>query len=87
MHPSNIHLHLISANEYWELDTGSNCLRRKIHAPRSLNPHLSIGTDDLLGFYWHGTYLPLYATNVYPSVPKLYMSSFPSVPMCTHVCL
>jgi hypothetical protein len=83
MHPSNIHLHLISANEYWELDTGSNCLRRKIHAPKSLNPHLSIVTDDLLGFYWHGIYLPICVTNVYPSVSGWY----PCVPMCAPVCV
>jgi hypothetical protein len=84
MHPSNIHLHLISANEYWELDSGSNSLQRKIHAPKSLHPHLTISTDDLLGFYWHGTYFHLYVTKMYLIVAKWYTHVKYSY-ICVHV--
>lgn len=51
---SNCHLTLISANEYHELDEAAGILRRRIHAPKSLKPHLSIIADDLLAAYTKG---------------------------------
>jgi hypothetical protein len=56
-HMSNTHLHLIAANEHWELDEGANLLRRRIRAPTSMMPHLHVVTDDLLGAYKRGVYL------------------------------
>ena len=53
-HMANVHLHLLSCNEYWELDTESQMLRRKIRNPKSLQPHMSIIVDDLLHAYWKG---------------------------------
>jgi hypothetical protein len=50
----NCHLHLLSANEYWELDADANVLRRRIRAPRSLMPHMHVICDDLLGAYTKG---------------------------------
>ena len=50
----NCHLHLLSANEYWEMDSDANVLRRRIHAPRSLMPHMHVICDDLLGAYLKG---------------------------------
>jgi hypothetical protein len=50
-HMSNCHLHLLSANEYWENDLAANMLRRRIRAPKSLMGHMHIIADDLLGAY------------------------------------
>lgn len=51
MHMSNCHLHLLSANEYWEKDAKAGVLRRRVHAPKSLKPHLTVIVDDLLYAY------------------------------------
>ena len=51
MHIANCHLHLLSANEFWELDEDAGVLRRRIRAPKSLKPHLIVAVDDLLGAY------------------------------------
>jgi hypothetical protein len=56
-HIANCHLHMLSANEYWKLDTDANVLRRRVRAPRSLHPHLTIISDDLLDAYTKGTSL------------------------------
>ena len=52
---TNCHLHLLAPSEFWEVDQEANVLRRRIRAPKSLNPHLQIIADDLLGVYSHGT--------------------------------
>ena len=52
--PANIHLGLLSANEYYEVDKESGVLRRRIRGPKSLNPHLTVLVDDLLGAYRKG---------------------------------
>ena len=57
MHMSNCHLHLLSANEYWELDKDAGVLRRRIRAPKSLHPHLVLVVDDLLHAYHKGTFM------------------------------
>jgi hypothetical protein len=62
MNQANTHLHLISANEYFEVDTGSDILRRRIRGPKSLQPHMNIIVDDLLGFYHKGTICCLWLT-------------------------
>ena len=54
-HMTNCHLHLLAPSEFWEVDPEANVLRRRIRAPKSLNPHLQIIADDLLGVYSHGT--------------------------------
>ena len=51
MHMSNCHLHLLSANEFWELDESAGVLRRRVRAPKSLMPHMAVVVDDLLGAY------------------------------------
>lgn len=51
---SNVHLHMLTACEFWELDPDANVLRRKIRQPKSMMPHLSIIVDDILGVYKHG---------------------------------
>ena len=51
MHTSNCHLHLLSASEFWEVDKDAGVLRRRIRAPKSLQPHLIVVVDDLLGAY------------------------------------
>jgi hypothetical protein len=51
---SNCHLSLLSANEFWEIDNESGWLRRRIRAPKSLKPHLTIIVDDLIGAYKDG---------------------------------
>ena len=53
-HMSNCHMHLLSPNEYWEVDDDAGVLRRLIRAPKSLRPHLSVIVDDLLGAYTRG---------------------------------
>jgi hypothetical protein len=54
MHMAHCHMHLVSASEYWELDPVSNSIRRAIHQPKSLAPHMTIIADDLLGGYTRG---------------------------------
>jgi hypothetical protein len=54
MHMANCHVALLSANEFWEVDSAAGVLRRKIRAPKSLKPHLSVLVDDLLGAYHKG---------------------------------
>lgn len=56
-HISNCHLHMLAANEYWDLDTDVNVLRRKVRNPKSLMPHLSVIVDDLLHAYTHGIHI------------------------------
>ena len=58
LHMSNCHLHLLSANEYWEVDTNAGVLRRRIRAPKSLHPHMVLVVDDLLHAYHKGTHTP-----------------------------
>lgn len=48
---SNCHMHLLSANEYWEVDKAAGVLRRRIRAPKSLMPHMTVIVDDLLRNY------------------------------------
>ena len=50
-HMANCHLHLLSANEFWEVDKDAGILRRRVRAPKSLNPHMHLVVDDLLGAY------------------------------------
>ena len=52
--PSNVHLALLSANEHYVLDEASGALRRRIRAPKSLLPHLTVLVDDLLAAYTKG---------------------------------
>jgi len=54
MHRVNCHLHMISANAHWEEDKGANVLRRKVRGPKSLQPHMMVLADDLLGAYNRG---------------------------------
>jgi hypothetical protein len=54
-HVSNTHLHLLSASEHWELDEAANVLRRRVRAPKSLHPLISIIVDDLLAAYKRGS--------------------------------
>jgi len=54
MSPQNVHLHLFSANEYWELDETANCLRRKVRGPKTLKPHLMVIADDMRRAYYEG---------------------------------
>lgn len=58
-HMANVHMHLLSANEYWELDEDANVLRRRVRGPRSAMAHLSLVVDDLLGIYQTGHFFPL----------------------------
>ena len=51
---ANVHLGMMSANEYWELDEEAGILRRRIRAPKSLKPHLAVVVDDLLKAYTKG---------------------------------
>ena len=57
---ANTHLTMLSGNEYWELDEEARVLRRRIRAPKSLTPHMSIIVDDLLAAYWRGALALLY---------------------------
>jgi hypothetical protein len=54
-HMANCHLSLLSANEFWEVDTDAHVLRRTVRGPKSLMPHLHIIVDDLLRAYTKGT--------------------------------
>jgi hypothetical protein len=53
-HMTNCHLHLLTANEYWEMDKKAGVLRRLIRAPKSLKPHLGLVVDDLQNVYING---------------------------------
>jgi hypothetical protein len=53
-HISNTHLHLLQPSEFWELDTEANVLRRRVRAPKNLQPYLTIMADDLLAAYHRG---------------------------------
>jgi hypothetical protein len=53
-HVANIHLHMLSASEYWSLCSETNVLRRIVRGPKSLHAHLTIIADDLLGGYHKG---------------------------------
>ena len=52
----NVHLTLLSANEYYVLNTATKTLKREIHAPRSLKPHLTVLVDDLYDSYRRGIF-------------------------------
>lgn len=51
---ANVHMSMLSANEYYEIDPSAKVLRRRIRAPKSLKAHMSIIVDDLLGAYKKG---------------------------------
>lgn len=55
-HMANVHLALVGANEYYELNEATNTLARKLHAPKSLTPHLTILVDDLYQAYSRGVF-------------------------------
>ena len=50
----NAHLHMLAPSEFWELDEAAGVLRRRIRAPKSLQPLISVITDDLLAAYNKG---------------------------------
>jgi len=87
-HISNCHLHMLSANEYWDLDTDANVLRRRVHAPKSLNAHLSIVVDDLLYGYHKGEkhfIIPL-TQHSRPFVSTLFLYCRHNLNICRHTC-
>lgn len=53
-HSANVHLHMLSANEHWQVDELANVLRRTVRGPKSLMPHLHILVDDYLHSYQKG---------------------------------
>lgn len=53
-HVANVHLHMLSANEFWEHDKAAGVLRRRVRAPKSLMPHFHVIVDDLLRAYHKG---------------------------------
>jgi hypothetical protein len=53
-HMTNVHLHLLSANEFWEVDADAGVLRRRVRAPKTLLPHLHVIVDDLILAYKKG---------------------------------
>ena len=53
-HMANCHLHMLSGNEFWEIDKKANILRRKIHAPKSLHAHMTIQVNDFRRAYLKG---------------------------------
>lgn len=55
-HMANVHLTLVGANEYHELNAATNTLVRALHAPKSLKPHLTIIADDLYQAYRTGIF-------------------------------
>lgn len=67
MHMSNVHLHILAPSEYWEVDKDAGVLRRRVRAPKSLMPHLSVLVDDLLHAYHQGLHCNAH-TNVYLNV-------------------
>lgn len=56
----NVHLHMISANEYWAFDADAGLLRRRVRGPKSLSPHMHILADDYLHAYQKGPRSPLF---------------------------
>lgn len=80
MHMSNCHLHMLSANEYWELDKSAGVLRRRIHAPKSLKPHLIVIVDDLLHAYSTG----LKSRHILPNVSTSFFHSQHYYTICQH---
>ena len=63
-HMANVHLNLVGASEYHELNKATNTLIRKLHAPKSLKPHLTVIVDDLYHAYHKG----IFCTDA--SIPK-----------------
>jgi hypothetical protein len=55
-HMSNVHMGMVSANEFYEVDTASGIMSRRIRSPKSLKPQLVIMTDDLYRVYHKGIY-------------------------------
>lgn len=53
-HMSNVHMGMVGANEFYEMDASSGILRRKIRAPKSLRPQLTVLVDDLYSAYTTG---------------------------------
>jgi hypothetical protein len=53
-HMANVHLGVVSANEYYTVDPESGIMSRKIRSPQSLRPHLTVLTDDLYRVYTRG---------------------------------
>ena len=51
---SNVHLGLLSGNEYLVPDEKEGKLKRRIRGPKSLVPHLTVISDELVGAYQHG---------------------------------
>ena len=54
MHMSNVHLHLLSASEHWQVDHEAGLLRRIMRGPKSLQAHLSVIVNDLRAAYVPG---------------------------------
>ena len=54
MHMSNVHLHLLSASEHWELQSKAGLLKRIVRGPKTLKAHLSVIVDDLRAAYLRG---------------------------------
>jgi hypothetical protein len=53
-HMANVHMGMVSANEFYEFDISSGIMIRRIRAPKSLKPQLVVMTDDLYRAYTHG---------------------------------
>ena len=51
---ANVHLAMLSGNEYYEVDDRSTTLKRRVRGPKSLLPHMSILCDELLQAYREG---------------------------------
>jgi len=51
---ANVHLGMVSANEFYELETTSGLMIRRIRSPKSLKPHLTILADELYRGYTKG---------------------------------
>ena len=47
---------ILSCNEFWELDTAANVLRRRVRGPKSLQAHMTVLVDDLYGAYTKGVF-------------------------------
>ena len=77
-HMTNCHLHMLSANEFWELDKDAKVLRRTIRNPKSLKPHLIVAVDDLLGAYKGTTQYCTFLSSNVPSDCALLSSNVPS---------
>lgn len=51
---ANVHMHMLSGNEHFEVDEHAGVLRRIVRGPKSLVPHLHILVDDYLHAYQKG---------------------------------